>query len=294
MKRRQFIKTVSAGAITAGLTNMFCSNASSNWKIGCYTRPWGEFDYRVALDEIAKAGFEHVGLMTTKSENNLIISKLTTKEEAAQVGEEVKRRGLKIASVWAGGFGVNESIEQGIKDLQNMISGSHIAGSASMLIGGTGSEDLFEDYYKAVAECCDFAQELGVELALKPHGGLNATGPQCRDIVRKVNHPNFRLWYDPGNIFYYSNGELGPVNDSPFVKGLVTGVCIKDYLHPKNVAVTPGTGLVDFDKVLSNLNKGGFSEGPLVIEVLKPGTKEELLQEAIKAKKYLQQVLDSL
>lgn len=292
MKRRTFIKQ-SAGLLAASALPIGCANESQEerWQIGCYTRPWSNFTYQEALDEIAKAGFEYVGLMTTKSETNLIISKTTTDEQALVVAEEVKKRGLKVASVWAGGFGVNESIEQGIKDLQTMISGSHIAGSKSMLIGGTGSEELFDDYYKVVAECCDFAQEKGVELTLKPHGGSNSTGPQCRDIIKKVNHPNFRLWYDPGNIYYYSNGELNPVDDSPSVDGIVTGMCVKDYLHPQNVAVTPGTGLVDYKTVFANLGKGGFSKGPLVIEVLKPGSKEELLTEAKKAKEFLGQIL---
>jgi sugar phosphate isomerase/epimerase len=292
LKRRRFIKLASATVLTGASGNLFCAKSPSNWQIGCYTRPWGEYDYRVALDGIAKAGFEYVGLMTTKSKSRLVISKDTTDDEAQQVANEIKQRNLKIVSVWAGNFSVNQSLDSGIADLKKMIRNCQIAGAPSLLIGGIGDQDYFGRYYKAVSECCDFAQELGVELALKPHGGLNATGPQCRDIVNKINHPNFRLWYDPGNIYYYSNGELDPVNDSPSVNGLVTGMCVKDYLHPKNVAVTPGTGLVDFHKVFSNLINGGFKKGPLVIEVLKPGPRDELLQEALKAKANLLQVLN--
>ena len=292
MKRRKFLKTSSALLAATSLPiNCIKETVESKWQIGVYTRPWADDDYREAFDEIAKAGFKYVGLMTTKSESKLIISKSTTEDEALQVAEEAKKRGLLVASVWAGGFAVNESIEQGIKDLQTMITGSHLAGSKNMLIGGTGSEELFDDYYKVVAECCDFSQEKGVELALKPHGGLNSTGLQCREIIKKVNHPNFRLWYDPGNIYYYSDGELNPVDDSPSVDGLVTGMCVKDYLHPKNVAVTPGTGLVDYKAVFENLAKGGFTKGPLVIEVLKPGSKPELMTEAKKAKVFLNSIL---
>src|SRR5512136_1727938 len=52
--------------------------------IGCYTRPWDKYDYRVALDAIAEAGFKYVGLMTTKSKSGFVITKDTTPEEAAQ------------------------------------------------------------------------------------------------------------------------------------------------------------------------------------------------------------------
>ncbi len=34
--------------------------------IACYTRPWAKYEYRVALDAIAEAGYKYVGLMTTK------------------------------------------------------------------------------------------------------------------------------------------------------------------------------------------------------------------------------------
>jgi hypothetical protein len=36
------------------------------YRIGCYTRPWAQYEYRVALDAIAEAGYKYVGLMTTK------------------------------------------------------------------------------------------------------------------------------------------------------------------------------------------------------------------------------------
>jgi len=38
--------------------------------------------------------------------------------------------------------------------------------------------------------------------------GTNATGPQCRKLIESVGHSNFGLWYDPANIFYYSDGRL--------------------------------------------------------------------------------------
>src|SRR3989304_3103409 len=59
------------------------------WQIGCYTRPWDKYDYRVALDAIAEAGFKYAGLMPAKSKHTLVISVSTTPEEAATVAEEV-------------------------------------------------------------------------------------------------------------------------------------------------------------------------------------------------------------
>ena len=261
------------------------------WRIGCYTRPWGGHDYRVGLDGIAEAGFKYAGLMTAKSKNNLVVSVSTTAEEAGKVGEEVKKRGLKVPSVYGGGIPVDKSLEAGIEGLKKLIDNCAACGCKNLMMGGTGSKELHERYYKAVAECCDYAAEKGMGISVKPHGGLNATGPQCRKTIETVGHKNFRIWYDPGNIFYYSNAELDPVDDAATVDGLVIGMCIKDYRHPKNVAITPGTGQVDFPKVMARLKKGGFKGGALVIECLEPGDLKKTLGEAKKARQFVEQLV---
>ena len=261
-----------------------------DWQIGCYTRPWGQYDYRVALDAIAEAGFKYAGLMTAKSKTGLVISVSTTLEEAERVGEEVKKRGLVVPSVYGGGIPVEKSLTAGIKGLKKLIDNCAACGAKNLLMGGTGNEKLYKLYYKAIAECCDYAAEKGIGISVKPHGGLNATGSQCRKTVEMVGHDNFRIWYDPGNILYYSNGELDPVADAATVDGLVVGMCVKDYRHPKDVLVTPGTGKVNFPAVLARLKKGGFIRGPLVVECLERGDLKQTLAEARKARRFLEEL----
>ena len=277
-----------AASCTAAST--MASTASDRWQIGCYTRPWAKYDYRVALDAIAEAGFKYAGLMTAKSKNNLVISVATTLEEAEQVGREARKRGLKIPSVYGGGIPVDKSLEAGIEGLRKLIDNCAACSAGNLLMGGIGKEKLFKVYYKAIAECCDYAAEKGVGISVKPHGGLNATGPQCRKTIEMVNHKNFRIWYDPGNIYYYSDGKLDPVTDAASVDGLVVGMCIKDYKHPKKVDLTPGTGMVDFPAVLARLKQGGFAGGPLVVECLEPGDLEQTLAEAKKVRRFLEEL----
>ena len=264
------------------------SAAGGPWQIGCYTRPWDKYDYLTALDAIAEAGFKYAGLMTTKSQTGLVISVATTPEEAERVGQEVRKRNLQVLSVYGGDIAVAKSLKAGIEDLRRLLDNCAACGAKNLLMGGTSSQKLYEAYYKAIAECCDYAAEKGISISIKPHGGLNATGPQCRKAVELVGHKSFRLWYDPGNILYYSDGQLDPVADAATVDGLVTGMCVKDYRHPKNVAVTPGTGQVDFPAVLARLAKGGFTIGPLLVECLEPADAEKTLSEAKKARLFLE------
>ena len=293
LSRRDFLDyslKLGAAGLAASCTSAsaIASAAGDPWQIGCYTRPWAKYDYRVALDAIAEVGFKYTGLMTAKSKNGLVISVATTLEEAEQVGQEVRKRGLKIPSVYGGGIPVNKSLEAGIEGLKKLIDNCAACGAANLLMGGIGNKKLFKAYYKAIAECCDYAAEKGIGISVKPHGGLNATGPQCRKTIEMVNHNNFQIWYDPGNIYYYSDGKLDPVADAASVDGLVVGMCIKDYKHPKRVDLTPGTGMVDFPAVLARLKQGGFTGGPLVVECLEPGDLEHTLAEAKKARLFLE------
>jgi sugar phosphate isomerase/epimerase len=296
MSRRDFLdRTLKIGAVgfaaSCATKSATIAATADRWQIGCYTRPWDKYDYRVALDAIAEAGFKYAGLMTTKSEkSNLVISVATTLEEAHQIGEEVRKRGLKVPSVYGGGIPVAKSLKAGIEGLRKLIDNCAACNVDNLLMGGIGNANLYDAYYKAIAECCDYAAEKGMGISVKPHGGLNATGPQCRKTVEMVGHKNFRIWYDPGNIYFYSDAKLDPVNDAATVDGLVVGMCIKDYKHPRNVAVTPGTGMVDFPTVFARLKQGGFTSGPLVVECLEPGDLEHTLAEAKKTREFLEEL----
>jgi len=223
-----------------------------------------------------------------------VISVAATLEEARQAGEEAKKRGLAIPSVYGGDIPVAKSLEAGIEGMRKLIDNCAAAGAANLLMGGTGNPALREAYYKAIAECCPYAASKKLGISVKPHGGLNSTGPQCRKVIEGVGHRNFGLWYDPGNIFYYSDGGLDPVADAATVDGLVVGMSVKDYVHPKKVDVTPGTGKVDFRAVLARLKKGGFTGGPLVVETLAPGDLARTLDEARKALKFVQEVVAAI
>ena len=62
---------------------------------------------------------------------------------------------------------------------------------------------------------------------------------------------------------------------------------VKDFKPPKEVSITPGTGQVDFAKVLGRLKQGGFVRGPLIVECLTPGDLTHLAAEAVKARQFL-------
>lgn len=286
LTRREFMATASlaAGALCAAETA-----PAGAYEIGCFTRPWGAHDWRVALDAIAAAGFRYAGLMHASLATDCTI------EQAQAVSQECKKRGLKVASVWASRFDVPESVKAGVANLKRRIDNCLAFGATRVLIGGTGNPKLYDVYYKMVAEACDYAAAQGVGLSVKPHGGSNATGAQCRKIIELVGKKNFGLWYDPGNVLFYSQGALDPVADAATVGPLVVGMSIKDYprggLSAKPLRhAAPGTGLVDFQAVMAKLKRGGFVRGPLMIECLEEGDLPVLAAGAKKARLFLEEL----
>ncbi len=271
-----------AGSTVAGLPYF----DEKGWQIGCWTRPWSKFDYRVGFDAIAEAGFKYVGLTGAKTKTRRVIAPATTLEDSAKVGDEARKRGLKIVTAYGGGIPLDSD-----EALRKMIDNAAAAGAWSVLLAHVGKPGNLDLACKNVARCCDYAAEKKMAIVLKPHGGTTGTGPELRGAIEKIDRKNCTLMYDPGNILYYSNGEVDPVKDVAAVDGLVTGMSVKDYEHPKQVGMTPGSGQIDFAALVARMRKGGFSRGPLLIECLTPGDEAKTLAEAKKARRFVEQLV---
>ena len=126
ISRRSFLagtaKLGAAALVASTVESLFGADsrrrrAKPAWQIGCYTRVFDQFEYPVALDAIAEAGFKYVGLMTTKAKQSVMIRTSTPVEEVQAADKEARQRGLKVLSVY-GEFSVAESLEAGIARAQ--------------------------------------------------------------------------------------------------------------------------------------------------------------------------------
>jgi sugar phosphate isomerase/epimerase len=285
--RREFIKksTIGGVVLASGTGALVNACSSSKWKIGAYTRVWGNRNYLEALDGMVEAGYKYVGLST--HEKGRVVDRNSDPEFAVQVGEEIKKRGLTLVTNSGGEHDVSNSLEEGIAGLKRLIDNSALCGAPVIQINAIHDPVRMEPFYKAISECCDYAAEKGVLITLKPHGQVGAF---CLEQVKKVNHKNFKLWYDPGNVFHASFGETDPLDDAVGLGGYVVGMAVKDFRLPRDVNVTPGTGMVDFPKLLALLGQEGFTSGALVVELVSQGDLAHLTAEAIKARKFLESI----
>ena len=83
-------------------------------------------------------------------------------------------------------------------------------------------------------------------------------------------------------------------HDAADLDGFVVGMAVKDFRLPKSVDVTPGTGMVDFPKLLARLKQGGFKGGPLVVECTNTGDATYVTAEARKARQFLEEITSKL
>ena len=85
--------------------------------------------------------------MTHKGKTWVMITPETSPCEAEQIGEEVRKRGLKTLSVYAD-FKPGEQYNQGIDQLRRLIEHCRSCGSPNLLLGGTSDQRQFDAYYR--------------------------------------------------------------------------------------------------------------------------------------------------
>jgi sugar phosphate isomerase/epimerase len=250
--------------------------------LGCFNRPWSKFDYADALAGIAAAGYELTGTM--RQQQAALIETDSTEDEVAALRAQVQRAGLRPSTV-LGSFPFDGSPDESVSALEALIDRIALFGADYLLHCGTANEEHFDRFYGTMRACCDYAQDREVMLTLKPHGGISTSGADLLRAVERIDHSNFGIYYDPGNIMHYKG--LDPVEELEPVAAQVVAMCIKDSLgEGAGVMITPGTGKVDFRGVFDVLVDAGF-EGPCLVECVGGESLEEVNEEARKTRDFL-------
>jgi sugar phosphate isomerase/epimerase len=238
--------------------------------VGCTTRPYSFLTFSEACEHISAAGYTDVAVFANKIDGDkraVPVRSDSTSAEVAAAKKAAAEAGVK-PSMLIGSTKLNLELDAAVDDYKKLIDNAAELGTKWLLDCGTGKEELYDKYYELMSRAAPHAQSAGVNITLKPHGGITLTVEGLVYAYEKVNNPAFGICYDPGNIIYYTKGELRPETDVDKVAPMVTTGIIKDCVvedGKPDVMVTPGEGLVDFDRVLSGLVNGGF-KGPLYVE----------------------------
>jgi sugar phosphate isomerase/epimerase len=187
----------------------------------------------------------------------------------------------------------NIALEDSIKEVRKQIDNAKFLSLEYVLSFGADKPEEFDHYFKVMSDAAGYAQEKGVRLVMKPHGGISGSAEEILRVIKEVNHPNFSIWYDAGNIIHYTGKD--PVAEIDPIAKHITGFCAKDCGELKgDVMIQFGAGKVDFVGVFKKLKQGGF-DGPVMVECCKVGqTPEETTANARANREFLEKILASL
>lgn len=291
--RREFIcdsATVLAGtAMLADAPSLLAGVAPAvTWPIGCFNRPWTKWTYAETLKAIKSAGYSITGLLTRTKEDPFIGAEATP-EYLDGLKRTLAASGL-TANLGALRSRHDIPIEDTIKGLHKEIDNAAFLGLKYVITFGIDRPEQFDHYFKSMADAAAYGAEKGVQVVMKPHGGSSGASDEIIAAMKKVGHPNFKIWYDAGNIIYYMGKD--PVEELKPIVQYVTGFCAKDCAEPKgDVMIQFGTGKVDFAGVFTVLKSAGFN-GPIMVECCAVGdTPEATAANARANREFLEKVL---
>ena len=299
MSRRGFLQTAAAvGTASAAFAPAIFGEEKAGgvkWPIGCFNRPWSgnkkDWSYDAALDGIKAAGYGLTGLLT-RSVKEPFIGSEATPEYLAGLKQRIAARGLK-ANLASLRVKSELPLPDQIADLRRQIDNGKTFGLEFLMTFGANRTEDFEDFYKVMADAAAYAQERGLELVLKPHGGASGAAEEILRCLDRVKHPNFKIWFDAGNIIFYTGKD--PVKELKPIAQHVTGFCAKDCAEPRGpVSLQFGTGKVDFRAVFAELKRAGF-HGPVMVECCAPGdTPQAVTENARQNREFLEKLFAGL
>jgi len=255
--------------------------------IGCTTRPLAELDFVEICRHIADAGYTDVALFF-----DVGIGADTPREHTLAARRTAVEAGLSPSMLIAKAE-LEAGLDEAISKYRKLIDHASALGARWLLDMGTGDPDFYDIYFELMRRVSPYAQDHGVGISLKPHGGLTLTADDLIRAYREVDHPAFGISFDPGNIIYYTKGAERPETLVGSVAPFVTTCIVKDCVvrdGKPDVLITPGEGWVDFEAVLSGLRSGGF-EGPLYVECVGGTEVDEIVQNVRATQSFVAAVL---
>lgn len=261
--RRAFLgQALAAAGATAVFRPTLPAATAPTWTIGCLNRPWTKWSCDAMLDGVKAAGFTEVGLQTPTKEDPFVAA--TSADYLAELGRKITARGLRAMMGRLRTRDDGPFDEAARAEIRRQLANARTLGLGTLIHTGVGKPAQHETWYRAMAYAAAQGAELGVRIVTKPHGGVTAAATDLLRCVERVGHPNFGIWYDPGNIIHYTG--LDPVAELEPLLPHVSAFTAKDCAAKGGeVMIQLGAGAVDFAALFRRLRRAGF-QGPVMLE----------------------------
>ncbi|MFN3650856.1 MAG: sugar phosphate isomerase/epimerase family protein [Armatimonadota bacterium] len=298
--RRRLLALGAGAALTAAARAASAKELPpTDFQIGCMTYVYRDFPLQRALEGIARSGYRYVAWGTEHQEEPgrrvPVIAKDAPAEAARRLAARCRGLGLEPVMMFSM---VYPEHRDAVEVFKRRIEQAHAAGMPQVLTFGhteNGARPVWMERFRTLAP---IAQEAGVTLVIKQHGGETGTGEACARITRELAHPHVKVNFDAGNVMDYL--DVDPIPDLRRCADEVRSFCIKDHRNfPKDQDCGPGFGEIDHYRLLAAVAHTG-RKLPLCCEnisapLLPPArTPEEVDALARRAREFLELVTRGL
>jgi len=245
-------------------------------KIACMTLPYSELPFERAAQGIKTAGFEYLAFGVTH-EGAEVPDPMAGEAETLALGRIVEDAGLTAIMMFGPKGGVDG--ENGAELFRRRLAQAKLLGIGHVVAWGPWEykewpdekwpedewDEIRETWFDGMMQVAPHAEELGVQIVLKPHTGVTAYGERLKYAVERIGSEAVGVCYDGGNVHFYEGYD--PAEDIKDCAEYVAAFCIKDHSGPRANPLfpPPGEGDVDDAAMLRVVNEHGFS-GPLMVE----------------------------
>ena len=265
LTRRQFVRDAAVAVSALSATRAFGATRVGTglpWTIGCLNRPWVKWTADEMLDGVKAAGYRIVGLQTP-TPTDPFVGSAATPEYLAALKQKISTRGL-TATMGRLRTMDNAAFPEATADIRKQVDHARILGLGTLINTGTAKPELYKPWYRLMAFAAGYMSDHGIKLVTKPHGGVNASAKELLVCLEEINHRNLGIWYDAGNILYYTGKD--PLAELEPILAHVTAFTAKDCAGKESdVMIQFGEGKVDFGSIFRRLKKANFS-GPIMVE----------------------------
>lgn len=242
--------------------------------LSCLTNSYGRFGPLAALDRLPETGIRLLELPIRTAGvpsffmETPLLTDTSSRDEVEQVRRQLVRAGLQLSSC---NITSGNPLEIGVLELTLRKLDVAAQLGVPLVVAGGGEIHSDADWPMLVdhlRRIGDAAARHGITYCCETHPGTCRNADGMLELMRRVDHPQVRLNFDTGNIFYYNDNpdmleELRRV--LPFVRHLHlkdTSGKFRDWCFP---AFGRG-GAVDFAAVRVILEGAGY-DGPASLEI---------------------------
>lgn len=205
-----------------------------------------------ALEHLREIGVRHVEIA------------VPAEDELEATRERLSRHGLSAATLMAP---CDASAEAGVAAFGECLPRVQRMGVRTVFVSVKQGEATPEQCYGRLRAMGELASRADVTIAIETHPEFAHNAEASLATMRAVDHPNVRLNFDTGNVYFY-NHDVDAVRELGRVAEFVAAVHLKDTNGGYRAWHFPalGEGIVDFPVVFRLLNERGF-QGPFTMEL---------------------------